>query len=783
MKNLLILFLLALSISTFSQNLKGIVPKSLYTIADTTKAIGQPLSEGNVVISTQDNKIWRVNKYAKDTTKFRYVNKILLVTASGEGFDTTYIYSILNGKLDTVDASNFIQATGGQNVMGQPLLMEDDTLYLGNAAVKGQYGDIYFSNNCTGDFDVEFWNTLAGQSTQLTVRSNTSSGFWGAFSSTHQYVITRDKFVVGANSDASGVLLLANSPNHKIEIISNTDIDLDGTVKLTNTAEATTDKTLYYNTTTKEVSYGAALSGTLESVIINDRVADINTNTGSIQINQQGSDNNPLLVLRNSGNGANRSTLRIADYLDTTNFIFGNNLFVAKNLPNISTDSILSISSSGNIGWRAAPTTDTTAIYAALDSKADTGSITDLSTRITNDSIALLSLETRYETDSIAKNSTLATKWTQGGDSIESGSNDIGTTDNTGIDVITNNTKRMEVLSTGQVSIGDKPTGGNVARLVVTSGTLGTANHGISVSDNYTINTNKLAVISMPNYASNGDRPNFTLISGSSAAASNSLAIGGGLTGSVYAATSISLFTGTTISTSEGTRRMLVNSSGNISFSNGATAAPTPTYNLSMASGAAATWGIEPSASGAGVAWTLRGSGAATGATDGNGGMFTAAYGKSTGTGFGSFRVTRYSRAISTGTADNTESDAMIIPSSKLMSDNTSTDLFNVACALGTSAGVTVEYTIKTVGGAGNESHTEIGTVYMMASNDGSITTTISKVTSVQHKSDAGTYTVTFAASAANPSVISVTADTDLNVNSVIHYNIINKDAQVINQL
>ena len=175
--------------------------------------------------------------------------------------------------------------------------------------------------------------------------------------------------------------------------------------------------------------------------------------------------------------------------------------------------------------------------------------------------------------------------------------------------------------------------------------------------------------------------------------------------------------------------------------------------------------------------------GAASGATDGNGGMFTVGYGQTTGTGFGSFRVTRYSRAISTGTADNTESDAMIISSSKLMADNTSTNLFNVACALGTSAGVTVEYTIKTVGGAGNESHTEVGTVYMMASNDGSVTTTISKATTVQHKSDAGTYTVTFAATTANPSVIRVIADSDLNVNSVIHYNIINKDAQVINQL
>ena len=151
--------------------------------------------------------------------------------------------------------------------------------------------------------------------------------------------------------------------------------------------------------------------------------------------------------------------------------------------------------------------------------------------------------------------------------------------------------------------------------------------------------------------------------------------------------------------------------------------------------------------------------------------------------GMSSIKLTRNSRTIVTGTTDNTSSDAMIIPSSKLMTDSASTNLFNVACDSASSFGLTVEYTIKTVGGAGGESHTEVGTVYVMGSNDGSVTTTVNKVTSVQHVSDAGAYTVTFAATAANPSVISVIADTELNVNSVIHYNIINKDAQIINQL
>jgi hypothetical protein len=184
----------------------------------------------------------------------------------------------------------------------------------------------------------------------------------------------------------------------------------------------------------------------------------------------------------------------------------------------------------------------------------------------------------------------------------------------------------------------------------------------------------------------------------------------------------------------------------------------------------------------AGTNLLITNGGATVGATD-KGTMLTIGYGATTGTGIGSIRLQRRARASSTGTADNTATDAMVIASSKICADNTATDLFNVACAVGTSFGVTVEYSIKTIAGAGNESHTETGTAYIMGGNDGSVTVTVTKTTSAQHKTNAGTYTVTCSASTANPSVISVTADTDLNVSSVISYNIINADNQTITQL
>ncbi|MFA6501444.1 MAG: hypothetical protein WCT85_01520 [Parachlamydiales bacterium] len=197
------------------------------------------------------------------------------------------------------------------------------------------------------------------------------------------------------------------------------------------------------------------------------------------------------------------------------------------------------------------------------------------------------------------------------------------------------------------------------------------------------------------------------------------------------------------------------------------------------------TYGIIASANTvAGYTLTMRGGGNTAGGTaDLTGGTFTLSGGQSKGTGTSAMLFQRCSRASTTGTVLNTFSDAMIIPSSKICGDNTSTSLFNVACASGSSFGITVEYTIKTVGGAGNESHTESGTLYIQGSNDGSVTVTVTKPSSAQHKSDAGTYTVTFAGTTANPSVISVTADSDLNVSSTISYNIINKDEQVITQL
>jgi len=184
----------------------------------------------------------------------------------------------------------------------------------------------------------------------------------------------------------------------------------------------------------------------------------------------------------------------------------------------------------------------------------------------------------------------------------------------------------------------------------------------------------------------------------------------------------------------------------------------------------------------AGTNLLITNGGATVGATD-KGTMLTVGVGVTTGNAPSSLRLQRRGRAASTGTADNVASDAFIVASSKIADDNTATTLFSVACAAGTSFGVEFSYTIKTISGAGNESHTEQGKVMFSGGNDGSVTVTVGKAYSQQHKTDAGTYTVTFTATTANPSVISVTADTDLNVSSVISYNIVNKCEQAVIQL
>ena len=359
----------------------------------------------------------------------------------------------------------------------------------------------------------------------------------------------------------------------------------------------------------------------------------------------------------------------------------------------LSSDSILTIDGGGKVGYKVGGSFDTTAIYNEL-----------------------------------------ATKWTQGGNTLGAGDNILGSKDNRSVRVKVND---VEVVEFDTVPANNQAMVFKNNNLKIMMGAVA----GIQIPTGRGVGTDPVA--------GGAANANITFTSGTNSRIN---------------------MTGTSV--------QIVNK-----LAVGYTVNGQPTENISLVGSSSQIIGMVRATSGNGNNLRSNAGGAASGATDGNGGMFTVGYGQTTGTGFGSFRVTRYSRAISTGTADNTESDAMIISSSKLMADNTSTNLFNVACALGTSAGVTVEYTIKTVGGAGNESHTEVGTVYMRASNDGSVTTTISKATTVQHKSDAGTYTVTFAATTANPSVISVIADSDLNVNSVIHYNIINKDAQVINQL
>ena len=728
MKKILLFLFTLIYVIGYSQS-----QESDYMVPDSTAAFLRPLSAGKKVLDFQSKKLWILDSAVVKTQSLSTSYKTLLASSSA------------------ITDTGIVRTTGtGQKVHQSLELLETSKIKgLGSNVDTTSYGYAVGGSSVTGSsFGVSMnGSTIAGSSYGVAFGGGSIqnlavgiSAVGGLLDNSYGYAFDGGQIT----NNSRGISFNGGTINNSSQGIAFNASAIDSSSHGFSFNGGT------INNSSRGIAFnGSAIDSSSHGIAFGNGL--INGGQAAISYNKPDTSKADSVLLQ-VGTGAFSDHLRLeidgSLYLPATQAL--------------SSDSILTIDGGGKVGYKVGGSFDTTAIYNEL-----------------------------------------ATKWTHGGDSVTFPNNYIGTLGDAnlrigvnGVNVIYIDSLHKTVSVNGALS--NATTHFQVASATPTIVTNNIPNVDLNMyagasatmGGSVSISRNRGTIYNTPFANVSGDLLGAYIFRGTTIGATP-YNIGG-----VYGFQST---LGTSRSTGNAAVRLSVSNTatiynnimyfngalGYVGISNGvATNAPTtPTYNLSMASGAAATWGIEPSASGAGVAWTLRSSGAASGATDGNGGMFTAAYGKSTGTGFGSFRVTRYSRAISTGTAGNTESDAMIIPSSKLMADNTSTDLFNVACADGTSAGVTVEYTIKTVGGAGNESHTEVGTLYIMASNDGAVTLTVTKTTSAQHKSDAGTYTVTFAATTASPSVISVTADTDLNVNSVIHYNIINKDAQVINQL
>lgn len=162
----------------------------------------------------------------------------------------------------------------------------------------------------------------------------------------------------------------------------------------------------------------------------------------------------------------------------------------------------------------------------------------------------------------------------------------------------------------------------------------------------------------------------------------------------------------------------------------------------------------------AGNSLIIEAGGATSGATDKAGGSLILRPGLSTGTGSSAVRIQTNTSASSTGTTDNTVTDRIIVTSPKILTDNSATNLVSCTIANNSAIGGVIRYTIEVTDGTDYQAET--GYVTFAAVNKaGTVTTTITEHNSSQAVS-AGTLSTTWAMSAANPSVISVNADTSL---------------------
>ena len=215
----------------------------------------------------------------------------------------------------------------------------------------------------------------------------------------------------------------------------------------------------------------------------------------------------------------------------------------------------------------------------------------------------------------------------------------------------------------------------------------------------------------------------------------------------------------------------------------------TPTNILSLGGNVARTIWMERNSvlNTVGNTLTLQGGGATVAATDKNGGMLVLAPGLSTGTGFSSVRLQRLTRAASTGTADNTLTDAYIIPAEVNISDSVDKDLFEVALSTLTGFGGNIKYSVVATNGTDIQVHS--GQVEIAAVNKGGVYTTEivdESTTDDANANSTGTLTETWSiVNGTNKITIRTNFDSSLTgtVTMKLRYTIINNSGQTITQL
>jgi hypothetical protein len=170
-------------------------------------------------------------------------------------------------------------------------------------------------------------------------------------------------------------------------------------------------------------------------------------------------------------------------------------------------------------------------------------------------------------------------------------------------------------------------------------------------------------------------------------------------------------------------------------------------------------------ANSAGNALTVTGGGATSGATDKAGGDLVLAPGVSTGTGRSLTRIQCAKPAVSTGTSDTALSDCVIFGAAKRVTNNTSTSMLAATVATNTSIAIQIDYAVESKDGAFVQ-QVEGGRVLCVATNaNGTVGGNVcTKVGNLQGVSNYPTSTLdtTWTISAANPAVVSVTANSSL---------------------
>lgn len=201
---------------------------------------------------------------------------------------------------------------------------------------------------------------------------------------------------------------------------------------------------------------------------------------------------------------------------------------------------------------------------------------------------------------------------------------------------------------------------------------------------------------------------------------------------------------------------------GNVQI--GGTAVTTPAYSVAFGGAAARSVGVErhPTANTAGNNLTAQSGGATSGATDKASGALLLATGLGTGNAVPALvRLQGDTASATSGTTDHTTIDRQIANAFKVLTDNSAITVVNATIANNSSIGGVIDYTIEVTDGTDYQAETG-SVLYAAANKAGVVTTTITEVNTQQNLTGGSTLASTWAASAANPTAISVNANSSL---------------------